>query len=104
IDQRGDSETDRIDLAARALPRLLHRVDHHVEQVGLVEAVQSALDAVMHGQLGINRTSQQLRTAHVDANRAPARHAVTIWVNAQRPRTTPLQALSLGTQGSEGPP
>jgi len=43
-------------------------------------AGETALGAVVYRQTGINRAGKQLRTAHVDADGAPARHAVTICI------------------------
>src|ERR1700761_332687 len=58
----------------------------------------------MDREPGVDRAGEQLRTAHVDADRAPARHAVTIWGDAERLGTAPIQGLPRGAARSESPP
>ena len=64
--------------ATRGLAHLLDRVDGDVEQRGLVQPRQRSLGTAMDGKRRVHRAGKQFRSAHVDADRAPAWHAVTI--------------------------
>ncbi len=58
--------------------RLLHGLHRNIEQSALIEPGDCPLCAVVHRQPFIHRSSEELGSAHVDANGASRRHIVTI--------------------------
>jgi hypothetical protein len=74
VDQRGDSEADRFDLATARLARLPDGVDDPVEQLGGARRARRPVRPVMHVQARIDGAREELGAPEVHPDHAPGGH------------------------------
>ena len=73
VERARDAEADRGDLADAASRISSHRVDDHVQQLGLVEAEDRAVGTVMRPPVGVDGAGKQLGATEVDADHVISR-------------------------------
>ncbi len=89
VHQARDSEADRGDFGAGRLPSFLNGFYSDVEQRRLVKTGHGALGAMVDSEPLIDRSGQDLRPAHVDADGASAWHVDHYMQCPICPRTPP---------------